>query len=42
MSQDLNKEQIQKEILELKLKKPLTTEDKKRIQKLQQSLDKTE
>jgi hypothetical protein len=40
MSQDLNKEQIQKEILELKLKKSLTTEDKKRIQKLQQLLDK--
>ena len=40
MSQDLNKERIQKEILELKLKKPLTPEDKKRIRKLQQSLDK--
>jgi hypothetical protein len=42
MSQDLNKERIQKEILELKLKKPLTSEDKKRIQKLQQLLDKTD
>ena len=40
MSQDLNKERIQKEILELKLKKPLTPEDKKNIQKLQQLLDK--
>jgi hypothetical protein len=40
MSQDLSKEQIQKEILKLKLKKPLTSEDKKRIQKLQQLLDK--
>jgi hypothetical protein len=42
MSQDLNKEQIQKEILELKLKTPLTTEDKKRIQTLQQLLYKKE
>lgn len=42
MKNKLTKEQIQKEILELKLKKPLTTEDKKHIQKLQQELDKTE
>jgi hypothetical protein len=33
------KEQIQEEILRLKLKKSLTSEDKKRIQKLQQLLD---
>jgi hypothetical protein len=34
-----DKNQIKKEILELKLKKFLTSEDKKRIQKLQQLLD---
>jgi hypothetical protein len=33
------KEQIQKEILELKTKKVLTQSDKLRIQKLQQQLD---
>jgi hypothetical protein len=40
MLNKLTKEQIQKEILELKLKTNPTTTDKKRIQKLQQLLDK--
>jgi hypothetical protein len=39
MSQELSRKEIEKEILELKLKTPLTTGDKKRIQKLQQLLD---
>jgi hypothetical protein len=40
MAYNLSKEQIQQEILELKLKSNPTKEDKKRIQKLQQLLDK--
>jgi hypothetical protein len=40
MTHNLSKEQIQQEILELKLKSNSTKEDKKRIQKLQQLLDK--
>jgi len=40
MSQNLSKTEIEKEILELKLKTNPTTTDKKRIQKLQQLLDK--
>jgi hypothetical protein len=40
MSQNLSKKEIEKEILELKLKKNQTLTDRKRIQKLQQLLDK--
>lgn len=39
MSQNLSKTEIEKEILELKLKTNPTITDKKRIQKLQQLLD---
>lgn len=39
MSQNLSKTEIEKEILELKLKTNPTTADRKRIQKLQQLLD---